>query len=209
MPHIQSLHNDTKSAILATAIPLFAAHGFDGVTMRQIASAIHLKAPALYNHYHDKNALYLAAVSYAFDDYQRQLRDIFALATHPLARLQHFVGSLCQFIDSNPHFFRLIRREFLDADAQRLTLLADNLISETDQALHALLKELMPQQSDAEIQLFASSVVGMVIHHFENRPLRRILNHDTPVATAAAITLHVNQLLAIYFKESPSHASLH
>lgn len=55
---------ETKSRILDTAITLFAERGFEACTMRDIAAAVGIKAPAIYNHYSSKDDVLAAAMEY-------------------------------------------------------------------------------------------------------------------------------------------------
>jgi AcrR family transcriptional regulator len=50
--------NDTKTRLLAEAERLFAAHGYDGVSMREIAAAGGVTKANLYYHFKDKESLY-------------------------------------------------------------------------------------------------------------------------------------------------------
>ena len=42
---------DTRQKILAKALELFSVHGYDAVSVGQIAAAVGIKAPSLYNHF--------------------------------------------------------------------------------------------------------------------------------------------------------------
>jgi AcrR family transcriptional regulator len=55
---------ETKSRILDTSITLFAERGFDACTMRDIAAAVGIKAPAIYNHYSSKDDVLAAAMEH-------------------------------------------------------------------------------------------------------------------------------------------------
>lgn len=55
---------ETKSRILATAIAQFAERGFEACTMRDIAAAVGIKAPAIYNHYSSKDDVLAAAMEH-------------------------------------------------------------------------------------------------------------------------------------------------
>ncbi|HXQ17321.1 MAG TPA: TetR/AcrR family transcriptional regulator [Caulobacteraceae bacterium] len=48
----------TRERIAQVALDLFAKHGFDGASMRQIAGALGLRASSLYNHFPSKNAIF-------------------------------------------------------------------------------------------------------------------------------------------------------
>ena len=49
----------TRNAILTTATKLFLEHGFGGTSTRDIAKQIGITQPALYDHFSDKEELYL------------------------------------------------------------------------------------------------------------------------------------------------------
>jgi AcrR family transcriptional regulator len=55
---------ETKGRILDTAITLFAERGFDACTMRDLAAAVGIKAPAIYNHYSSKDEVLAAAMEH-------------------------------------------------------------------------------------------------------------------------------------------------
>jgi len=48
---------DTKERILDYAIDLFAERGYEGVSVREIAAAVGIKASSLYKHYENKEAI--------------------------------------------------------------------------------------------------------------------------------------------------------
>ena len=54
---------DTKQKILDKALELFAAQGYDAVSVGQIAEAVGIKAPSLYNHFPSKQAIFDALVA--------------------------------------------------------------------------------------------------------------------------------------------------
>mgnify|MGYP006310819607 FL=1 len=47
----------TKERIFQKALELFAAKGYDAVSVRDITRALHLNEASLYNHYRNKSAL--------------------------------------------------------------------------------------------------------------------------------------------------------
>ncbi len=50
---------DVRDRILLKALQFFVAHGYDGISMREIAEACGLSKAALYYHFRDKEALFL------------------------------------------------------------------------------------------------------------------------------------------------------
>lgn len=49
---------DTKQKILDKALDLFSTQGYDSVSVGEIAKAVGIKAPSLYNHFPSKQAIF-------------------------------------------------------------------------------------------------------------------------------------------------------
>lgn len=184
---------DTKTAILNEAVSLFAQHGYDKVSMRDIAQTIGVGAPALYNHFKDKQFLYLEVISHAFQDKALALSTALEAKGSPVERLTRLVACLCEIVGNDTHFRKLLQREVLDGDETRLKVLARKIFTEQFQAVAELARELNPT---CDAHMLAVSITGLVIHHFEFGPLRRFLpgsraEHEDP----QYITQHVTQLL--------------
>jgi len=58
---------DTRERLLKAAVELFDRYGFEGTSMRALASAVGLKAPAVYNHFKSKEEILLVAVNSALE----------------------------------------------------------------------------------------------------------------------------------------------
>jgi AcrR family transcriptional regulator len=52
----------TRTRLLDSAITLFASQGFHACSMREIAKAVNIGAPAIYNHYASKTDILIAAI---------------------------------------------------------------------------------------------------------------------------------------------------
>ena len=61
---------DTKQKIIDKALELFAARGYDAVSVGEIADAVGIKAPSLYNHYPSKQAIFNAVVEAVAELYE-------------------------------------------------------------------------------------------------------------------------------------------
>ena len=62
---------NTKEAVAKAALRLFAEHGYDGVSMRDIAAAVDVKPASLYKHFSGKQALFDAVVERMDAAYER------------------------------------------------------------------------------------------------------------------------------------------
>ena len=181
---------DTRTVILDRSIPLFATRGYAGVSMRDIARAVSTSSAALYHHFPNKQALYLAAMERAFADKARTITETVHSEGTALQRLERFIERFTGLIADDPDFRMLLQRELLDGDQQRLRLLADQVFSEPFTAVSGLVSELAPE---CDPHLMTISLAGLVLFHFEAAPLRQFLpgmrvEHDQPEVIARHIT---------------------
>ena len=65
----------TASRLLDVAEALFARHGYDGTSLRQIAEGAGIKEPGIYNHFSGKPALYEAVLFRALNPIASTLAD--------------------------------------------------------------------------------------------------------------------------------------
>ena len=92
---------DTRTRILDVAVPLFAEAGYDGVSMRAIAKAVGIQAASLYNHFPDKQSLYLGAMAHAFSDKAKGISETARApgtpngSPHRTAPKDHFLPEIC------------------------------------------------------------------------------------------------------------------
>jgi len=184
---------DTHADILEKSIPLFAVHGYSGVSMRNISTAVGISAAALYHHFPDKQTLYLDAMQYAFADKSTGIKEVVSTEGTPPERLERFIYRFTEMVASDPEFMRLMHREMLDGDEARLKLLAEHVFLDTYQTITELITEL---DVDWDPPILVNFIAGLVLYHYESASMRRFLpgvkpEHDDPVVVAR----HVNRLL--------------
>ena len=63
---------ERRAAIVSSAMTLFAKNGFRGTTTREIASAVGVSEPVLYQHFATKRDLYTAIVDHMVDEVRRE-----------------------------------------------------------------------------------------------------------------------------------------
>lgn len=191
--------SDTKTEILRTAMERFASQGYNAVSMRAIAAEVGISAPALYNHYASKQALYEAAVSATFADKAPRLLAALDADSPPLSQLDAFVHALCHSIERDPAFRALLQRELLDGDDGRLAFLGHSVFRPVQQRFMALLETLRP---GCDALLLSEFVFGMVKQHFDLVPLHPHLDlPDGGQRPADVIAGLAMQVLTPYFKE--------
>lgn len=183
----------TQTEILEIATPLFADNGYAGVSMRQIASAVGIKAASLYYHFPDKETLYIEALALAFSQHADFMKDAFVLKASPQQRLEQLVHRLAIRVHEDNNFRRLMLREVLDGDEKRLKLLANQVFGDFFKDMNELCYSLSP---DSDPHLMAISILSLILYHFQITPIRSFLpgfktSHNDPEIIAG----HVFNLL--------------
>lgn len=69
-------HNDTYQRIVKTAQQLFMKYGYRAVSTRQIADLCGITQPALYHHFKNKQALYMAVIQHSLLQTEKVLNKI-------------------------------------------------------------------------------------------------------------------------------------
>ena len=180
----------SKTEILDLAIPLFAQSGYAGVSMRDIANAVGIKAASLYHHFPDKQTLYLQAMARAFEDKAQGFTEALTVTGTPEKRLAGFVKIFTALMSKDPDFRALLQRELLDGDAMRLKLLAKEVFREPFIAMEDLADELVP---GCDTHMVAISMASLILYHLETAPIRRYLpggkaRHNKPTVIAEHVT---------------------
>lgn len=187
-------HRDTRTYILEQAISLFAAHGYSGVSMRDLSKAVGISAAALYHHFPDKPSLYLDAMEYVFADKAEGITMALDGNGAPLERLEQFVTRFVELMGNDPNFRALLQRELLDGDEARLKLLAERVFIGPFQAITGLAEDLAP---DCDPHMLAISMAGLVLFHFETAPIRRFLpGGQSKHNDLKVVAQHVTRLLS-------------
>jgi AcrR family transcriptional regulator len=99
--------------IVDTARAIIDAEGLDGLTMRRIAERLGIRAPSLYKHFPDKQALEAAIISAAFEEQGEVFEQAIAGSDDPLAAL---AAAYRAFALAQPHLYRLMTDQELRRD---------------------------------------------------------------------------------------------
>lgn len=144
---------ETRERLLAAAIQLFGSQGFESTSMKELAAAAGVRAPAIYNHFESKESILAAATIWALEDFHAQVVGTDNREADVCDRLENLVQ---RHVIYQLEHVQLARSNDLvmDADALRQLL---------PEAAHAHVRQLMRQHLDlltgivAEVQRTRSS----------------------------------------------------
>jgi len=105
---------EARERILLSAERLFAAKGFAGTTVRDIAKAADLNLAMIHYYFGNKDGLYRAIFEQNVSAVQRMLSEAAGLTGSSRARLTRFVRAYTRFLCRHPHFARISQQEILN-----------------------------------------------------------------------------------------------
>ncbi len=183
----------SREEILTVAIRLFSAAGYSGVSMRDIARACNLNVGSLYHHFSDKQQLHMAATQQVFSNRSTHLLAALESSESPREQLKNLIDVLCQLLNEDQTFLRLIQWELLDGDEARLKCLAEQVFGGLTETLNRLCQQLNPALDPG---LLTQTITGTILQLFLSAPLRQHLpgfqpGHRQP----KVISHHVQTLL--------------
>jgi len=111
-----SKRSGTKEKILKVSIILFSELGYKGASVRKIASAVGIRESAIYNHYKNKEEIFLEVAkgifSSPFSINEEEIREL-ALRGKPFLQKFTMQYKMLTFDKSNENMFRLLMIELL------------------------------------------------------------------------------------------------
>jgi TetR/AcrR family transcriptional regulator len=176
---------NTADRILDAAEELFAAKGFEGSSMSEIADRVKIRAPSLYKHYGSKEKLYEAVLERLFEPFFATL-DQFADSAWSARSGREQIEQIMRHLASHPNLPRLIQMQAL-AGGERLLKLRDTLY----RPLFRKALRLMPSGDDlggwtpAQLRLLVIGINNMLIGYFTMASIHGEVLGKDPLSPAA------------------------
>lgn len=118
---------ESSAQIRAAATKLFAAHGFEGVSLQTIADEVGVAKQTLLYHYPSKDALRRAVVDQVFEHWRRTLPAVLQAITRDQRRFSALTEELIRFFAHDRNRALLLARELLDNPGDTMRLMAQSL----------------------------------------------------------------------------------
>lgn len=208
-PEVRQKGEHTAERILDAAEGLFAERGYAGTSLRQVATAVGIRIPSLYNHFDSKERLYAAVLDRGVGPVLGML-DQFAEAP-PADRPEpaQLIASVMELLAAHPHLPRLLLQETLSGGRRLTPALRERLapIFSKAQATVQARDEQHRWRKD-QIPLVVLALYHTVVGYEAIAPLYRELVGDDLLSEAARAnqTRFVNELVEALFEYVPSSA---
>lgn len=171
----------TRRRLLDAAGERFAARGFRGATLREIAERAGANLAAANYHFGSKEGLYLEVARAHFEALERRLAEQGAavggeedMADRSRAELEAMLRArlrtlLRSFLEDDPIHAALMQRELLDP-GDALQLIVRRWVLPLRGAIERILARLAPELAPAERMRASFSAVGQVAFYLTHRP---------------------------------------
>ena len=143
---------------------LFAAKGFEAVSVEEIASTAKVSKPIVYEHFGGKEGLYAVVV----DREMRALTDVLINAlsdpqAHPRQIVERTALALLTYVEENAEGFRVLTRDSPKTDPSNSfnSLLGDIAVRVEDILTDAFKRQHLPAKS---VPYYAQMLIGMTVY---------------------------------------------
>ena len=173
---------ERRDAIIGAAVRLFSEKGFRGATTRELAAALEVTEPVIYQHFETKRDLYRAIIETKACE-RRQDNDYWKEVENPRGDLDFFgavARLLLQRVERDPSYLRLLLFSALEGH-ELAELFFERDATEFYDRVSSYIRKRIDDgafRSDIDPAAAARALVGMAVHHATVQTLFR----DTVVA---------------------------
>lgn len=175
----------TRAKVLEVALPLFAAHGFAGTSIRMISTAAKVNVATLAYHFNDKEGLYATVVQRLHEDLAASFPNE-PPAGNPDELLRWYLEAAWDFSVAHREHNRLLLRHVLDRGALPEVIIenwSDQLMSRAVQVL-AMFR---PDWDETQTRLLVTSVQHLLVRYALEDPTQFAFIHANPEDINSAV----------------------
>lgn len=148
---------------LGVAHELFAERGYGDVTMEEIAAAVGVTKPLLYNYFGNKERLYIACMERAGDSLTRTVGEAIVDTGSPGDALASGVRAFFAFLDSDRAAWAVLFDETLPNSgevADRVSAYRGQIVALVSDSLLAQLPDARRKRARIEIEALSAALLG-------------------------------------------------
>jgi AcrR family transcriptional regulator len=144
---------------LAVAHDLFARRGYATVTMDEVAAAVGVTKPLLYNYFGNKERLYLACMEPAGDALLAAVVGAVDNSATPVEALRTGIHAFFEFVDRDRGAWRVLFDETLPVEGGIARRVGEYRTRMTDLVARSLLEQIPPAHS-VQVEAVSTALLG-------------------------------------------------
>ncbi len=172
----------TPERIRDAADQLFCRHGYDAVSVSDIARAARTKKALVFYHFGDKAQLFERVLERYYEAHRAALATAFAADGSLRVRLHRMIDAYLEFIEVNHRYAGLIQQQ---ASAARIHPLIERNLAPLFRWTQRVLLEVTPAAGPLAARQFFVTFSGIVVNYFTYAPLLAELWGEDPMSRPA------------------------
>jgi TetR/AcrR family transcriptional regulator len=176
----------TAQRILDAAESLFAERGYAGTTLRDVAAAVGLRTPSLYNHFPSKESLYEAVLERGIQPVLEALSEVALQGDSSSESSRRLIRRTMGLLAQRPDLARLIQQETL-AGGRHLSELLRAWIAPVFERARELVESnpAAARWEPEQIPLLVLAMYHVIVGYFTIAPLYHALSGEDLMSEAA------------------------
>ena len=179
-----------RQRLVDAAVELFASHGFQAISLRDLAGHVGLHAGSLYHHIENKEGLLFELIESALSDLlvttEHRLND----AKSPAGRLHRFVQAFVSFTLNEKDRLVLVTREFVNLNEEHKHQ-ANRLKNNHRTLLYEIIAEEcgVQDKQDVKTSLITCAIIGMLYGQLQWNEVETTEQHLTELLTDCVLRI--------------------
>lgn len=112
--------SDRQFEIIAAAGNILSASGVSGLTIKNLAKAMHFSESAIYRHFDSKEEIVVAMLGYLAENMDERLKQVVSGQKDPREKLEAIFLNQFEFFAQNPHFVVAVFSDGLMEESQKI-----------------------------------------------------------------------------------------
>ena len=206
--------SDKKSHIINIAIELFSKNGFEGTSMRDLASAAGVNIAMINYYFGSKEKLFEAIVEGRSEKSRKELEE---LANDPslsaMQKMDRVIEMHVSKVLEKRHFHKVLQNEVMLNKRPDLNIAIGNIFKKNSILIRGIVSEGIEKGEFNPVDdgLVVSSIVGTINHVFLSRTVCNLVfepsteyedTYDDPKVKERVIQ-HLKQLMRVYLVKNP------
>lgn len=188
--------DDVRPRALAAATRLFAARGFEGTSLQDVAGEVGVTKQALLYHFASKEELRRAVLGAMVAHWSEALPRVLLAATAADDRFDAVVGELLRFFAADPDRARLLVRHLLDRPGESRELIAQHVKGYVG-AISAYIargKERGTHRADVDPEAYVAAVLQLLVVGVASLPVLDVVLDGPRARSSARIVAELRRI---------------
>jgi TetR/AcrR family transcriptional regulator len=178
---------ESRAAILQSAICEFSREGVAGARTDAIARAARVNKALLYYYFKDKEALYGAVLDEVFGGLTTTVIKVLSQDIPPREKILAYAGAHFDYVASHPSYPRIVQSEMMRAgrgSAGQLERIAKQYFRPLFGKISELLKagQITGEFRQVDPLQFIPTMIAVIVFYFTNAPVMRVMTGKDPLA---------------------------